>query len=102
MSRAIHIDAIDADIIAKCKSLGVAISAIERLASGGTRVVLNSSIGAASIRKAYKESLLVGPVTRAPTGATRSQYAERNQHATRPMPEPARTAAPAERRPAGR
>jgi hypothetical protein len=71
MSRAINIDATEADITAACKSAGITISTIEKLTSGGTRVVFNNSVDAASMTKAYKAKLLTGPVTRTQTRLNR-------------------------------
>ena len=71
MSRAININAAEADIAATCKKLGIEISMIERLHSGGTRIVLNNAIDTASIAKAYGSRLLTGPVTRMQTRLNR-------------------------------
>jgi hypothetical protein len=71
MSRAINVSATEADIRAACENAGVAISTIERLVSGGTRVVFNNSVDAASMAKAYKSKLLTGPVTRTQTRLNR-------------------------------
>ena len=71
MSRALNINATDAEITAACANAGVAISTIERLVSGGTRVVLNNAVDAASIAKTFKSKLLTGPVTRLQTRLNR-------------------------------
>jgi hypothetical protein len=71
MSRALNINATEADISASCKSAGIAISTIERLVSGGTRVVFNNSVDAASVAKTFKSKLLTGPVTRVQTRLNR-------------------------------
>jgi hypothetical protein len=71
MSRAINVNATEADIVAACKTAGVAISMIEKLNSGGTRVVFNNAVDAASMAKAYKTKLLTGPVTRTATRLNR-------------------------------
>ncbi len=71
MSRAININATESDIAASCKDAGIAISTIERLISGGTRVVFNNAVDAASMARAYKAKLLTGPVTRAQTRLNR-------------------------------
>lgn len=44
---------------------------IERLHSGGTLVVLNNAADPAAIRKAFRTTLLTGPVTRLPTRLNR-------------------------------
>ena len=71
MSRALNINATDAEITAACATAGIAISTIERLVSGGTRVVFNNSVDAASMAKTYKTKLLTGPVTRLQTRLNR-------------------------------
>jgi hypothetical protein len=71
MSRALNINVTEADITAACTSAGIAISAIERLVSGGTRVVFNNSVDAAAMKRTYKAKLLTGPVTRAQTRLNR-------------------------------
>lgn len=63
-SRAINIDASEADVRAACAKQDAAISAIEPLASGGTRVVLVNGDGAARVRNSFKTKLLTGPVVR--------------------------------------
>lgn len=71
MSRAININAEEVDIRATCERLGVEISMSERLASGGTRLVLNNRRDTETIAKAYRAKLLAGPVTRAATRLNR-------------------------------
>ena len=71
MSRALNINVSEADITAACKTAGIAISTIERLVSGGTRVVLNSSVDTAAIAKTFKSKLMSGPVTRLQTRLNR-------------------------------
>lgn len=66
MSRALNIAASEADVIATCAKKNAAISSIETLASGGTRVVLNNAIDAATIRKAYGAKVIDGTVRRTP------------------------------------
>ncbi len=63
-SRALNIDADRTAIEAACTKRSIEISAIEPLLSGGTRVVLVNSDGAAKLRTAFKSKLLVGPTTR--------------------------------------
>lgn len=63
-SRAINIDATEADVRTICVKHGVAISAIETLPSGGTRVVLLNSEAAERIRTSFKAKLLKGKVIR--------------------------------------
>ena len=71
MSRALNINATDAEIRAACSSAGIAISTIERLVSGGTRVVFNNAVDTASMAKTYKAKLMTGPVTRLQTRLNR-------------------------------
>ena len=71
MSRAININASESDIAATCNRLAIEVSALERLVSGGTRVVLNNARDTDAIAKAYKAKLLFGPVTRAATRLNR-------------------------------
>ncbi len=54
----------EADVIALCLSAGVAISAIEPLPDGGTRLVCVSPNGADTMRKKLKNSLIDGAVPR--------------------------------------
>ena len=71
MSRALNINTSEADVTAACQAAGIPISTIERLVSGGTRVVLNNSVDAAQIAKTFKTKLLTGPVTRLQTRLNR-------------------------------
>jgi len=76
VSRAININASEADIGSTCERLGIEVSVLERLVSGGTRVVLNNVRDADVIAKAYKTRLLSGPVTRAATRLNRGLRGE--------------------------
>ena len=71
MSRAININASQDHVIATCAKQNVAISAIEALRSGGTRVVMNSITGTDIIAKAYGSKVISGAVTRMPTRLNR-------------------------------
>ncbi|MEP6785028.1 MAG: hypothetical protein ABI898_04720 [Sphingomonadales bacterium] len=64
LTRAINIEASEADVTAMCAKHNARVSAIESLMSGGTRVVLNTLDDATVIRKAYKSQLITGPVRR--------------------------------------
>jgi hypothetical protein len=66
MSRAVLINAATADVAAMCAKHNVAISTIEPLHSGGTRVVLLNGHDAAVIAKAYAKRILTGDVVRTP------------------------------------
>ena len=72
MSRALNIRASEADIIATCAKRKIGISAIEALASGGTRVVMNNSEDTATIAKSYGSKVIVGDVTRVATRLNRA------------------------------
>jgi hypothetical protein len=76
MSRAINVNASQSDIEATCQRLGIEVSVLERLVSGGTRVVLNNVRDTDAIAKAYKTRLLSGPVTRAATRLNRGLRGE--------------------------
>jgi len=71
MSRALNIKATEAHVLATCAKRGVAISTIETLHSGGTRVVLNNADDTATISKAYGSKVIAGPVLRTPTRLNR-------------------------------
>lgn len=63
-SRAVNVDASEADVRAVCTKSGDQISAIETLLSGGTRVVMVNADGAARVRASFKSKLLTGDVKR--------------------------------------
>ena len=67
MSRALNIDATPDHIAATCAKRKLGISAIEPLASGGTRVVTNNADEAATLAKAYGKKVIAGDVRRTPT-----------------------------------
>lgn len=64
MSRAINIDAEQADVVAMAAKHQAAISAIESLHPRGTRVVLMNIDGANAVAKAFGKRVLTGAVTR--------------------------------------
>lgn len=66
MSRAINLSAPVADVEALCAKHDVAISVIENLSSGGTRVVLLNPDGADRIRSLMKAKIITTPVVRSP------------------------------------
>ncbi|UAK25928.1 hypothetical protein [Sphingomonas nostoxanthinifaciens] len=72
MSRALNLDATEAQVTRMCAKHNAEISWIETLYSGGTRVVLKNGDAAATVRRAYGAKVLTGPVTRAPTRMGRS------------------------------
>jgi hypothetical protein len=64
MSRALLVNLDEGQVVAKCLAQNVGISAIERLASGGVRLVCNSSEGAATMTRNLKGHLIDGEVVR--------------------------------------
>lgn len=66
MSRAINVDATLQDVTDMCAKHTAAISVIEPLQSGGTRVVLRNAHDAAVITRAYGKKVLSGAVERMP------------------------------------
>jgi len=64
VSRVIHLNLDEGVVVIRCMSENVGISAIERLTSGGVRLVCTSSEGAAIIRRKLKSYLIKGDVTR--------------------------------------
>lgn len=72
MSRAINLDALEAHVLATCVKHNAAITAIETLGSGGTRVVFKNAVDATTIAKAYGSKVLTGPVQRKPSRPVRN------------------------------
>lgn len=66
MSRAINVNASVADVEALCGRHGIAISVIEPLTSGGTRVVLLNPDGAERVRTLMKTKIITAAVVRSP------------------------------------
>lgn len=66
MSRAVHLQLSEAEVVQLCTKHSVGISALEALVSGGTRLVTMSADGAETIRHAVKGKLIKGEVKRAP------------------------------------
>ena len=64
MSRVIQLSMSEGETVAKCLEAKVGVSAIERLASGGVRLVCMSSDGAQTIRKKLKSHIIKGDVVR--------------------------------------
>ncbi len=67
MSRALNLDASVEDITRTCAKLGLGISTIEALQSGGSRVVLLNAIDAAAVKKSFGSKVISGAVTRTPS-----------------------------------
>jgi hypothetical protein len=66
MSRVLLVSLDEGEVVSRCHSAKVGISAIEGLPSGGTRLVCASSHGAATMKRKLKSQLIAGPVTRNP------------------------------------
>ena len=64
MSRVVLVDLAEGEVVAKCLDEKVGISAIERLPSGGVRLVCNSSEGAGTMTRKLKSHLIEGEVVR--------------------------------------
>ena len=54
MSRVLFLKLAQNDVVAKCDAAAVGISALEKLPDGGTRLVCNSSAGAALMARKFK------------------------------------------------
>jgi len=64
MSRVLMVDLEEGQVVAKCLAENVGISAIERLPTGGARLVCMSSDGAAVMAGKFKAHLLGDDVPR--------------------------------------
>ncbi len=64
MSRAMNLKLQEADVVTHCDKAGVAISAIETLASGGTHLVTVTGDGAAIMRRVLAKHIIEGQVKR--------------------------------------
>ncbi|MBA3667550.1 MAG: hypothetical protein H0W65_07500 [Sphingomonas sp.] len=71
MSRVLNLSMSETAAIDHCKSHDVGVSAIEKLPSGGIRLVCMSSDGAERVRKTLKAKLIKGDVVRARYRPTR-------------------------------
>jgi len=65
MSRVLFLSMDEADIVTRCQSEKIGISTLERLPSGGTRLVCMSVDGAETMRTKLKSKLMKGDVARA-------------------------------------
>jgi hypothetical protein len=65
VSRVLYLNLDEGVVVIRCLSENVRVSAIERLSSGGVRLVCMSNEGAARIRQKLKRYLIPGTVTRA-------------------------------------
>jgi hypothetical protein len=64
VSRVLFVALDEGQVVAKCRAEKVGISAIERLPSGGVRLVCKSSDGAAAMTRKFKKDLIKDEVTR--------------------------------------
>lgn len=54
----------ESEVIDRCQSAGVGVSAVESLPSGGVRLVCMSGAGADTLRRILSKKLIKGDVTR--------------------------------------
>jgi hypothetical protein len=66
MSRVLFVTLDEGAVVARCLAEKVGISAIERLPSGGVRLVCMSGDGAALMRRKFKANLIREDVARQP------------------------------------
>ena len=71
MSRELFVNLEEGDVIARCLKENVNVSVIERIPSGGVRLVCSSSEGALRMRIKFKSQLIAGDVVRARHRPTR-------------------------------
>jgi hypothetical protein len=64
VSRVVHLNLDEGVVVIRCMSENVGVSAIERLSSGGVRLVCKSSEGADRMRRKLKAYVIAGLVTR--------------------------------------
>jgi len=64
MSRALNVSLTEAEVLAKCGTSHVGVSAIETLPEGGVRLVCMSSDGAERMRRKFRSHLIKGNVVR--------------------------------------
>lgn len=64
MSRAFNLSMTEADVIKHCNDKSIAISVIEALPGGGTRLVTMNGHGAAQIQAKLKTRIIQGEVRR--------------------------------------
>lgn len=71
MSRVLFLNMSETAAVDFCRTKSVGVSAIEKLTSGGIRLVCMSSDGAEKARSGLKSKLIKGDVTRAKTRPSR-------------------------------
>jgi hypothetical protein len=64
MSRALNVSLTEAEVLAKCGTNHVGVSAIETLPEGGVRLVCMSTDGADQMRRKFRSHLIKGEVVR--------------------------------------
>ena len=64
MSRAMNLAMTERDVIDRCQTAGVGVSALEKLPSGGVRLVCMSGAGAETLRRILAKKLIKGDVLR--------------------------------------
>ena len=64
MSRELFVSLDESEVVSKCQSEDVTISAIEKLPAGGVRLVCASGHGAALMARKFKAHLITEPVVR--------------------------------------
>ena len=64
MSRILHVSLDEGEVVNRCLTEKVSISAIERLPAGGVRLVCMSVDGAETMRRKLKKKLIQGSVVR--------------------------------------
>jgi hypothetical protein len=79
MSRAININATHDHVTATCGKRNVRITAIEALASGGTRLVTSNALDSATIARAYGSKVIAGTVKRMLPGGTEIVRTQQNK-----------------------
>jgi predicted xylose isomerase-like sugar epimerase len=72
MSRALNLNATQADVRAEADKRGARITSIEPLYPSGTRVVFANGDAAAAIARAFKSRVVHGPVVRTPLRTKRA------------------------------
>lgn len=72
MSRALNLNAPAEQVAAMCAKHKAPITQIESLVSGGTHVVLLTGDHAAMIKRAYKDRVIIGQVSRVPLRSARA------------------------------
>jgi hypothetical protein len=67
MSRGLNLDAPKEHVLDTCAKHKLIVTQIETLVSGGTRVVMKTGDGAATLARAYRKQVIEGPIRRTPS-----------------------------------